>query len=134
MRFVAWNMVLYMFLGSLFPGADFSQIPRLAKAYHHFQEHVQESTLQGQLFSATDFLQLHFFRPSTHHKIPHHNHHNLPFQSLDHLVVSIMDLPAHRLTPPARPILLIQKSIFFFLHPAGEDFSFQLFQPPVLSC
>gem|GEM_PF-2781197 len=124
-------MVFYMFLGSLFPGADFSQIPRLAEAYYHFQEHAAESREAGQVFSASDFLQLHFFRPSSHQKLPQHNHHNLPFQSLDHLVVSIMDLPTHRLIPPTQPIAIPQKSLFFFIHPSGDDFSTRLLQPPV---
>lgn len=131
MKSTAWILACYLALGSMFPGSDFSQIPRLAEAIRHYSLHLQEADDINQTFSTLDFLSLHYFKPHKHHKAPHHNHHNLPFQSLDHLVISILDLPAYRELPIINTTEIIQRTAFVFLHPVGNDFSTPLLQPPV---
>jgi hypothetical protein len=132
MRTTAWILACYLGIGSLFPGADFSQLPRLAQAYQHFALHVQEARAEGDFFTALEFLRIHFLKPSTHQK-KNHNHHNLPFQSLDHIAVSLLDVPASRDLPELLQTEVLRKSLFSFLPLIGQAFKLPILQPPVFS-
>jgi hypothetical protein len=132
MRTTAWIVACYLGIGSLFPGSDFSQLPRLVQAYQHFALHVQEAKAEGNFFTALEFLRIHFLKPSAHRKT-NHNHHNLPFQSLDHIVVSLLGIPVSRDLPELEQPDILRKSLFSFLPLIGQAFKLPILQPPVFS-
>lgn len=74
MRLTALVFAGYLAIGSLFPGADFSQLPRMGEAYWHFQEHQEETRRSGGVISYLEFVKIHFLQPGRHKSS--HNHHN----------------------------------------------------------
>ena len=83
-RLHALLLALYLFLGGLFPRADFSQLLRIGYAWEHFQEHREEAVLGGNSLSFWAFVEMHFFSDATHHHPGSDHHQDLPFQQLKH--------------------------------------------------
>ncbi len=87
MKAMALLLAGYMFLGSLFPQVDFSQLPKVIYAFQHFQQHRQEETKAGRTVSIWQFAELHFFQPSEHGHQQEHN--QLPLHSLGNAFTAV---------------------------------------------
>ena len=71
-----------IFLGSLIPNLDFSQLHRLAQVRHHYLEHVAEGKAESDEF--LEFIWLHFINTQEHQEPNHEDDHKkLPLNSLD---------------------------------------------------
>lgn len=82
-------MAAYMFLGSLFPRADFGQLPKVIYAFKHFQQHLQEEAKAGRTTSLWKFVELHFFQPDEHGQGHQQEHSQLPLHSLGNSIAAI---------------------------------------------
>ncbi len=83
MRIMAVTLAIYMFLGSLFPQTDFSQLPKSVFAIQHFQQHLQEERASGEFESPWNFAVKHFFNLQDHAPGHEHEHSQLPYQSVN---------------------------------------------------
>ena len=70
-----------MFLGSLIPNSDFSQLKHIPDMIEHYELHIQETTQLNIDFSFWTFLKIHFVNPNGHVHEGNDSHKNCPFQS-----------------------------------------------------
>jgi hypothetical protein len=73
-KILALFLSLYFFAGSLMPGSDWDELPKIANLIEHFQEHQDLSA--GEI-SFSEFLFLHYASNSEH---PKETDGKLPFQ------------------------------------------------------
>jgi hypothetical protein len=73
-KILALFLSLYFFAGSLMPGSDWDELPKIANLIEHFQEHQD---LSGGEISFSEFLFLHYASNSEH---PKETEGKLPFQ------------------------------------------------------
>ncbi len=83
MKALVYILSFYMMLGSLFPQADFSQLPKVVYAFKHLQEHRKQELQAGKTVSWWTFLELHFFNPNEHGAGHEHQHSQLPLHSFN---------------------------------------------------
>lgn len=129
MKAIALTLAFYMLLGSLFPQADFSQLPKVIFAFKHFQQHVQEEAEAGRSVSFWKFAELHFFQPSEHGQGHQQEHSQLPLHSVGQ-VFSAVEL--HQLALPF--FVFVQNSSTIRQADQTLDlagFSLGIFRPPV---
>ena len=74
MKILALFLSLYFFAGSLMPGSDWDELPKIANLIEHFQEH---QNLSAGKITFSDFLFLHYASNSDH---PKEADGKLPFQ------------------------------------------------------
>lgn len=88
---IAQFLVFYFLLGSLLPGADFSQLSKLADTFEHYKLHQQLAIEQNQDFNCMRFVFEHFLGASSHdHGDNDQSHQDLPLkhlQTLDNLII-----------------------------------------------
>lgn len=86
-------MAFYFLLGSLLPGADFSQLSKIPAALQHYRLHQSLAAEQGATVSFYDFMGAHFWNPGHHdHGDEGQSHKELPLKhlhSFDHLVLQL---------------------------------------------
>ncbi len=102
MRLFALFMAGYLFLGSLFPGTDFSQLARVVHVEHHYQTHLLEAGLTSSEFSFWAFLKMHYLAPDEHQGEHESDHQQLPYQSVSSPVLLLIT-PHTLLSLPAPP-------------------------------
>jgi hypothetical protein len=73
-KIIAFFLSLYFFAGSLMPGSDWDELPKIANLIEHFQEHQNLSEVE---ISFSEFLFLHYASNSEH---PKEGDGKLPFQ------------------------------------------------------
>ncbi|MCB9081819.1 MAG: hypothetical protein H6555_08935 [Lewinellaceae bacterium] len=131
MRLLSWIMAVYFFVGSCFPGADFSQLPKVANLNAHFQMHRDLALLKGENLSFGRFLSIHFFKPQRHsdqHRPQ--DHHELPLQSVHSSVLDQCPTQLLELTALLTHIETDAPS-FHFLHIYSSEYTGSIFQPPI---
>lgn len=74
MKILALLLSVYIFAGSLMPGSDWDELPKIANLIEHFQEHQELSAGEISFF---EFLFLHYASNSEH---PKETDGKLPFQ------------------------------------------------------
>ena len=87
-------MAFYLFLGSLIPRTDFSQLLHLADLAEHYQTHAEAAEVKGEEFSLHDFLCIHYFHPEKHEHEDESAHEQLPchcFPTVSSLVLAMSD-------------------------------------------
>jgi hypothetical protein len=113
---------IYFFAGSLMPGSDWDELPKVVDLIEHYQHHEKES--EGKL-SFSDFLFLHYSNTSNHFD----DDCRLPFQhtftsaytaEIQHPELLIIQLAEY----PIQPVLHITKET--------RDHVSYVFQPPQL--
>ncbi len=70
-----------MFLGSLIPNSDFSQLKHIPDMIEHYEVHLEETAQLNIDFSLWEFLKIHFFTPNGHEHEEDDSHENCPFQT-----------------------------------------------------
>ncbi|TNE62277.1 MAG: hypothetical protein EP344_05195 [Bacteroidetes bacterium] len=128
MQLIAQILTVYMFVGSLFPRTDFSQLEKLPNLFSHYQKHVQEAEQGGLTTSFGAFLWQHFVTPNQHRHADD-SHQDLPFHSIDvsvHLMMHAVPLPAF--IPADQPIHLIA----LYKDVVSADRTAPPFRPPIL--
>ena len=70
-----------MFIGSLIPNSDFSQLTRVPDMLEHYELHQQEVMNLNIEISFWEFLKIHFITPDGHEHEGNDDHQNCPFQS-----------------------------------------------------
>jgi hypothetical protein len=76
MRFISLILSFIMLSGSILPGGDMHELPKMANLVTHYEEHLQES---GNQLSFLEFLELHYSGPKASHS---DEHDELPFHHL----------------------------------------------------
>ena len=76
MRLISLLLSFVMISGSILPGGDMHELPKMANLVKHYEEHLQES---GHQLSFLAYLELHYAGPETSHN---HDHDGLPFHHL----------------------------------------------------
>lgn len=129
MRALTHMLALYMLLGSLFPGSDFSQLSRIPSLLDHFAQHRQLAEQTEDQLSFLQFVHMHFYQTSKHADAPgEHDHQSLPLQSISvHLefTYSVFSLP--EICCPATET----QSAFAYQAPEGSNYATTLLQPPI---
>ena len=123
-KFLALFLSVYFFAGSLIPGSDWDELPKIANLIDHFQEHQDLSA--GEI-SFSDFLFLHYASNSEHSK---ETDGKLPFQhtcsftftaiipSTEFNIILSSEYPVH--------------SVLFSIQDTQECYN-SIFQPPQIS-
>ena len=123
-KILALFLSLYFFAGSLMPGSDWDELPKIANLIEHFQEHQDLSA--GEI-SFSDFLFLHYASNSEHSK---ETDGKLPFQhtcsftftaiipSTEFNIILSSEYPVH--------------SVLFSIQDTQECYN-SIFQPPQIS-
>jgi hypothetical protein len=70
-----------MFVGSLIPNSDFSQLKHIPDLMAHYELHLEETAQLNIDFSVWSFLKIHFVNPNGHEHEGNDSHKNCPFQS-----------------------------------------------------
>ncbi len=129
MKATAMILAFYMTLGSCFPHADFSQLPKVIYAFQHFQQHQQEEAAAGRTTTFWQFVETHFFQPDRHPKNHSQEHNQLPLQFISSLFAAV----APQAAPLLQPLLLLQHYTLFIpdllYMPTG--FPNGIFRPPL---
>ena len=94
MKAMAMTLAVYLLLGSLFPRTDFSQLPRVAFAIQHLQQHLQEERASGEVRSVWEFAVKHFFNPQDHAPGHEQEHSQLPLQSVNSIAAFTLTSPS----------------------------------------
>lgn len=81
MKITALILASYMFIGSLIPNSDFSQLARIPDMVKHYELHQEEIANLDVEFSFWEFLIIHFISPNDHEHDGDDEHKNCPFQS-----------------------------------------------------
>lgn len=76
MKLLSVVLLTYFFVGSIMPGGDWHEVPKLMNLIEHFKLHEDQS--EGQI-SFLDFLNMHYSNAETQ---DNDEHANLPFQHL----------------------------------------------------
>jgi hypothetical protein len=122
-KILALFLSIYFFAGSLMPGSDWDELPKLADLIEHFQHHEESS--QGKITFA-DFIYLHYSSESSH---PQEDGCSLPFQH-PYACAFLAVIPQFdfRIAPivhfPDQPVLHVTKET--------RDHVSAVFQPPQL--
>ncbi|MDX1941662.1 MAG: hypothetical protein SFU99_13975 [Saprospiraceae bacterium] len=131
MKVVALTLAVYMLLGSLFPQADFSQLPKMIYAFKHFQQHCREEANAGKTTSLWEFVELHFFQPDEHGQGHQQEHSQLPLHSIGNALTAVAT------QYPVLPKLTFVENIFSIFHTNQSihlpGFKAGIFRPPVQS-
>lgn len=126
---MALTLAVYMFLGSLFPRTDFSQLQKFAFAIQHFHQHLQEERASGELESLWNFAVEHFFNPQDHAPGHEQEHSQLPYQSVNSIAAFTLTdtnfFPMLNLPIISSSILLQDQTI-----PKIEIYG-SIFRPPI---
>lgn len=126
LRPIAYILLVYWSLGSLFPLGDFSQLAMLPSLVEHYRLHKAESE---QALSFPAFFALHYSGASSHH---HHDdgagHHDLPLKTLHEFQwVSARFAPSLPSFPAGSPACLADLSDY----PLSEGARSAVFRPPL---
>jgi len=131
MRAVAYILAVYMALGSLLPGTDFSQLSRIPSLLDHFSLHQQLAEQTGEQLSFLQFVHMHFYQTNSHAEDANgakHDHQELPLQSVSiHLELALCTALPSDINFPAAQVL----SIFTYRIPQGSNYASTLLQPPI---
>lgn len=130
MKITAIILACYLFVGSLIPNMDFSQLLHIPDHLEHFQIHQHEAEQLGDSFNLLDFLQLF---TSSDHSLEHdhsNDHSNLPCHTL-HTSVLFFTIPVHNIvlhltTVNATKEVVYQNNLYL------TGFIPSLIQPPSL--
>ncbi|MFN7117018.1 MAG: hypothetical protein ACK4TA_09485 [Saprospiraceae bacterium] len=118
-----------MILGSLFPQADFSQLPKVVYAFKHFQEHRKQEAAAGRTVSFWKFAEMHFFNPNEHSAGHEQQHSQLPLQSFQSAIAIAeffhQSFPEFNLIKNTQAILLTNQSLDL------PGFLSNIFRPPL---
>lgn len=109
MKALALILALYMSLGSFFPQADFSQLPKVIYAFQHFQQHRQLEAAKGRTVSMWKFVEVHFFCPNEHGRGHEQEHSQLPLHSIGN---SFAPVEFHHVSLPELALVKNFHSIF----------------------
>ncbi len=130
MRLFSVVLALYLWLGALFPGMDFSQLSSVSTLYQHFNEHNLQLVQTKQVpLSLMDFLWLHMSDIDSHDHEEGTRHADLPFQQFN------LDLQFLCLTLPT--LLLknrqshLHRTPIFIPQFNPEEWETTVFHPPV---
>lgn len=129
MRVLAPLLALYMLLGSLFPGSDFSQLSRIPSLLDHFSQHRELAAQSDEQLSFLEFIQIHFYQTSKHADVPgEHDHQNLPLQTISvHLDFTYYSFSLPEICCPDLGV----EPIFTYQAPEGSNHASTLLQPPI---
>jgi hypothetical protein len=123
MRILAFMLSLYFLAGSLMPGSDWDELPKMANLIEHYKEHSEISN--GKITFA-DFISLHYATDSDHSqegdcKLPFHHCYTAAFTAVIQQCEFRLITPHFYLPQPAP-------------HPTKEtrDHVASVFQPPQL--
>lgn len=131
MKAMALTLAVYMFLGSLFPRTDFSQLPRLVFAFQHFNTHLQEERASGEFESLWDFAVKHFFNPTQHAPGHEKEHSQLPLQNVNAGIAFTLT-PANWL-PRLFSSTITTKMLFADQSMHSINYLQSIFRPPIHS-
>ena len=84
-----------MFVGSMIPNSDFSQLTRIPDMLEHYELHLEEIGDLDIEFTFWEFVKIHFITPDDHEHDDNDEHQNCPFQSFCsplNFVLSVSDL------------------------------------------
>jgi hypothetical protein len=132
MKLTALSLAIYLFIGSLFPQMDYSQLGRMDDLLEHFEIHNQELVDNGlDTISFIEFFQLHFISKKQHDHPDEEDHHGkLPFQTINTSLV---------LAQSSSPVLMqlhvptqLQATILFTNTFYTSDYITAIFQPPAI--
>ena len=76
MKLMSVVLLVYFFVGSIMPGGDWHEVPKIINLIEHFKMHENQS--QGEI-SVVDFLNMHYSDSETQ---DNDEHANLPFNHL----------------------------------------------------
>lgn len=129
MKASAIILAFYVFVGSLFPQTDFSQLPKVVYAFKHFRQHYQQEAVAGKNVSLWKFAELHFFNPKKHEAGHEQQHTQLPLHSIN-TVFATAEFHQHIL--PELSLIKTFTSIFSFDQSMNlPGFLSNIFRPPV---
>jgi len=119
-----------MFLGSLIPHSDYSQLLKLRELVDHYELHKLEAQVAGEEMSLYEFFHLHFIIGDEHE---HHSsdHEDLPFQHFTsgmNLYIFSNDFNFEfSNTRPFRNVQFMTDFLFI-----DEEYLQTIFQPPAV--
>lgn len=130
MRALAHMLALYMLLGSLFPGSDFSQLSRIPSLLDHFAQHREMANQKDDQLSFLQFVRMHFYQTNQHaDHSGEHDHQNLPLQSISlHLEFTISAFSLPEISCPFTET----QSAFAYQAPQGSNYAATFLQPPIV--
>ena len=129
MRALAHLLALYMLLGSLFPGSDFSQLSRIPSLLDHFAQHREMAKQKDDQLSFLQFVRMHFYQTNQHEEDSgDHDHQELPLQSVSmHLEFTCAESLLLMVDHPSCFVY----SVFSYRASGGSDHATTLLQPPI---
>ena len=112
MKAVAIFLAVYLFIGSLFPANDFSQLLQISHLLNHYENHQREMGKSTSDYSLFDFFVEHYISAGNHEHVNGNAHDNLPFQSLNSSIN--FHVAAHSFQLESNKIIPIIFNFFFF--------------------
>jgi hypothetical protein len=118
-----------MTLGSMLPGADFSQLSTLPRVIQHYELHQQIASQKGQQLSIHQFLYDHFWQQNSHdHEDGGQSHKDLPLKhvhSFSHLTLQF-SRPVFTL-----PSIVRKQMVTVSLNHLSTIYIGAVFRPPI---
>ncbi len=128
MRVLSIFMALYFFLGSLFPGLDFSQLGKVGVAFEHYQVHLQEPDNPEESGLINFFLD-HYLHPHSHQHPDDPVHQEMPFRSV-HQMLEFVNFDAQDWTGINPFVVGFTLLNFTYQRMFSAEYRFGLLQPP----